>query len=66
MDKRGLQSLLDRSRSNLRQMCDDLKLAQSTASRWSRQVPRYASFYAAAMSVMSEEQRNEVRKLADG
>jgi transcriptional regulator with XRE-family HTH domain len=66
MGKRRLQELLDRAGLTLSRLCDDLGLAKSTASRWTDDVPRYARLYAAAMAVMTPEQREEVRKLADG
>jgi hypothetical protein len=62
MGKRELQAVLDRSLSNLSQLCRDLGLALSTSSRWKNGVPGYAVFYAEAMAAMTPEQRQAVRE----
>jgi hypothetical protein len=66
MGKRDLQALMDRWGGNLSRLGRDLGLAQSTTSRWRAEVPGYARFYAAAMAVMTPEQRAEALRLANG
>lgn len=63
MGKRDLQALLDAWGGNLTRLGRDLDLAQSTTSRWRHDIPGYAKFYAAAMAVMTPEQRDEALRL---
>lgn len=62
MSKRRLQEMLDRSGLKLADLCRDLGIAQSTASRWTADVPGYAWWYAASMAEMTDEQRRLVRE----
>ena len=62
MSKRRLQEMLDRAGLKLVDLCRDLQIAQSTASRWTADVPGYAWWYAASMAEMTEDQRLRVRE----
>jgi hypothetical protein len=58
MNKREFQALLDQSGSSLMRCARDLGLAQSTVSRWKKEVPHYAVWYAKARLIMTPEQRD--------
>lgn len=47
---------------SLGRLCEDIGIAQSTASRWTDRVPDYAEWYARSVIALGHEGADEIRQ----
>lgn len=62
MTRNELKAMLRLHGLSLGRLCEDIGIAQSTASRWTDRVPDYAEWYARSVIALGHDGADEIRQ----